>query len=56
MTILILNETWNNKLNILGYNESSHMRTNQRGGGVVKEWCILKSYICDKNLLNRNKF
>ena len=30
--IIILNETWNNKLNISGYNESSNMRTNQRGG------------------------
>ena len=33
--IIILNETWNNKLNISGYNENSNMRTNQRDGGVA---------------------
>ena len=33
--IILLNETWNNKLNVSGYNSLSNIRMNQRGGGVA---------------------
>jgi len=33
--IIILNETWDNKLNVSGYNQLSNIRTCQRGGGVA---------------------
>ena len=33
--IIILNETWSNKLNVSGYNQLSNIRTSQQGGGVA---------------------
>jgi len=33
--IIILNETWDNKLNVSGYNQLSNIRKSQRGGGVA---------------------
>ena len=61
-----VNETWNNKLNISGYNETSNMRTNQRVGDVailVKDCfeikilgVLLKDTSVTKVLLDRSKF
>ena len=33
--IIILNETWDNKLNVSGYNQLSNFRKNQKGGGFA---------------------
>jgi len=64
--IIIINETWKNKPNVPGYNQSSNIRTNQNGGGVAilakenLEVKVLDNSVKDtlvtKVLLDRNKY